>query len=509
MAADAGSTPLPPYGGALVPGGRPDRATAVVGAIALAAALVALAATAAGLNPIFVLAPITAGFAFAAAQHWLLAWRTLISLILGVILLVPMKRYSLLGGTLPFQIEPYRVLIAAVAIGWAGTLLIDRDAKIRRTLVDLPLLVVGLSLLSSDFVNYGRVSGLGVGGEVTKKLTFFVTFVILIYLISSTITKRRELDRLLRVLVGSGTFVALAGLYESRSGYNVFNHIHSIFPPLRLDPSTIPATSADSRGARLRIFASAEHPIALSAALTLLVPLGIYLAHRSVRHKRLWALATCVIGLGVLATVSRTGVLMMVVLLVAYAVIKPAATRRALPLLLPVLIIAHAAVPGAMGSLKSAFFPEGGLAAEQQYGAGQYGSGRLADLGPSIEEWKRSPLLGDGFGTRITDITDPRRNALILDNQWLGLLLETGLFGVLAFAWLLLRAMRRFGRVGRRDPGPDGWLGAGLAASAVAYFVGMFTFDAFNFYQVTLLLYVLLALGAVMLRLRREEGLAT
>lgn len=507
MAADAGSLPLPP-GGAVRPGGRPDHATVVVGIVAAVAALIALGATAAGLNPVFVAAPITAGFAFAAAQHWLLAWRTLISLILGVILLVPMKRYSLLGGTLPFQIEPYRILIAAVAIGWAGTLLIDPAARLRKTLVDLPLLLVAVSLLASDFVNYGRVSGLGVGGEVMKKITFFVTFVILVYLITSTITRRKELDRLIRVLVGCGTFVAVAGLYESRTGYNLFNHIHSFFPPLRLDPSTIPATSADSRGSRLRIFASAEHPIALSAALTMLVPLGIYLAHRSER-KRLWTLCTCLIGLGVLATVSRTGVLMMVVLLIAYAVIKPAATRRALPLLLPILIVAHAAVPGAMGSLKSAFFPEGGLAAEQQYGAGQFGSGRLADLGPSLEEWKRSPLLGDGYGTRITDFADPRRNALILDNQWLGLLLEAGAFGVLAFAWMLMRGMRRTGRIARRDPGPDGWLGAGLAAAICAYFVGMFTFDAWNFYQVTLLLYVLMALGSVLVRLRKDEGLAT
>jgi polysaccharide biosynthesis protein PslJ len=510
MAADAGSLTLS-AGGAVAPaGGGPDRALRLVTVAAVSAAVVALGATAAGLNPVFVAAPLTAGLTFAAVQHWLLAWRTLISLILGVILLVPMKRYSLLGGTLPFQIEPYRILIAAVAVGWIGTLLIDPAARIRRTLVDVPLFMFATSLLVSDFVNYGRVTGLEVGGEVMKKLTFFVTFVILVYLIASTITKRKELDQLIKVLVSCGAFVAVAGLYESRSGYNVFNHLHSIFPPLKLDPSQIPATSADSRGARLRIFASSEHPIALSAALTMLVPLGLYLAQRAgenVRARRMWLAMAGVTGLGVLATVSRTGIVMMFVLLVCYAFIKPAATRRALPLLLPVLVFAHAAVPGAMGSLKSAFFPAGGITAEQDYGSGTYGSGRLADLGPSIEEWKRSPLLGDGFGTRITDITDPRMNALILDDQWLGSLLETGLFGVFAFGWLLLRGVRRFGRIGRRDKGPDGWLGAGLAASVMSYFVGMFTFDAFNFYQVTLLLYILMALGAVLLRLRREEGL--
>jgi hypothetical protein len=202
----------------------------------------------------------------------------------------------------------------------------------------------------------------------------------------------------------------------------------------------------------------------------------------------------------VLATVSRTGILMMITLLVCYAVIKPAATRRALPALVPLLAVAHIAVPGAMGALKSAFFPPGGVVAEQQWGSGQNSSGRLADLGPSLVEWQRSPLLGDGYGTRITDIDDPRRNALILDDQWLGSLLETGLFGVLSIGWLLARSVRRFGRFGKRDDTAHGWLLAGLAASITSYGVGMFTFDAFNFYQVTLLLFIMLAIGSAALR---------
>lgn len=466
--------------------------------IAGVCSLLALAAVAAGANPVYVSAPFAAGFAFAACQRWLLAWRTMISLILAVIVLIPMKRYSLLGGTLPFQIEPYRVLIAAVAIGWAGSLLVDPAARIRRTMIDVPLFMVATSLIVSDFVNWGRVSGLSVTGEVIKKLTFFVSYVVLVYLISSTITRRREVDQLIKVLVATGTFVAIAGLYESRTGYNLFNHIHEFFPPLRLDPTTIPQTSADDRGGRLRIFASSEHPIALSAMFAMMIPLGIYLAQRT-GNRRWWA-CTAMLGIGVLATVSRTGILMLVTLLIVYAILKPAATRRALPMLLPLIIVAHAAVPGAIGSLKSAFFPPGGVVAEQQWGAGQNSSGRLADLGPSLQEWKRSPLLGDGYGTRITDIDDPRVNALILDDQWLGSLLETGLFGVVAVGWLLARSVRRLGRFAKREDSAHGWLLAGLAASISAYGVGMFTFDAFNFYQVTLLLFVLLALGAAALR---------
>ena len=59
-----------------------------------------------------------------------------------------------------------------------------------------------------------------------------------------------------------------------------------------------------------------------------------------------------------------------------------------------------------------------------------------------------------------------------------------------------LRAIRRFGGHARRDPSDDGWLCAALAASVATFAIGMFTFDAFAFVQVTLMVFILIALGA-------------
>jgi O-antigen ligase len=478
-------------------GAVPDRERAVR-LLAAVVAVSVLLGGAAGVNPVLLCLPVAVGAWFAVIQAWLLQWRTLIALIFLVILLIPMKRYAFLPGSLPVQIEPYRLIIGGVALGWVATLMVEPHMRVRRTGLEWPLLGFFTAVMLSDAVNIGRVGYLGVGGEVIKKVTFLLSFVVMVYLISSVVTRRRDLEMLIRVLVIGGAFVAVCGLYESRTGVNLFDKIHSIFPPLKLErPVTLNAGDYGGRGGRLRVFASAEHPIALSAALAMLVPLAIYLAKRDRRWY--WWAATAVMVLGVVSTVSRTGITMMLSIFVVYLIVKPASTRRALPLLLPLIVAMHVAVPGAIGGLKSAFFPPGGVVAEQQYGEGTRGSGRIADLGPGLAEWRQRPWFGQGYATRISDLDDPRHNAGILDNQWLGTLLETGIIGAGLLLWLFCRAIRRLSRLGRRDDTAHGWLLVGLAASLTAFCVGMITFDAFNFTQVTFLAFIYLGLAVAAL----------
>jgi O-antigen ligase len=108
----------------------------------------------------------------------------------------------------------------------------------------------------------------------------------------------------------------------------------------------------------------------------------------------------------------------------------------------------------------------------------------------------------------VTKPTDPKNNAVILDDQWLGLLLEMGLAGTLAFGWLLVRSVRRLGRAARGDPTEHGWLLTALAAAITAYGVGMITFDAFAFIQVTFLFFIMIGLSvpAVRMAVRRDTA---
>jgi O-antigen ligase len=186
---------------------------------------------------------------------------------------------------------------------------------------------------------------------------------------------------------------------------------------------------------------------------------------------------------------------MLVVVGVVFLALKPHETRRLWPLVVPVLVATHFLLPGALGSVRHAFFPEEGLIAEQRdQGTNCDSGGRIADIGPTLDEVKKRPLLGYGYGTRI--VTGPERNACILDNQWLGSLVELGVVGVFAWLWLFLSVLRRLGRGAKSDDSPGSWLLVAVTASVTAFAVGMASFDALGFVQVTFLLFILLALGA-------------
>src|SRR5207253_1078991 len=104
------------------------------------------------------------------------------------------------------------------------------------------------------------------------------------------------------------------------------------------------------RVGRLRAYGPAEHAIALSALFAMMVAPAGYLGY-STRQRRWW-LAMALIVLGCLATVSRTGVLMLVVEAVVFLILRPQQTKKLWPALVPLLIAVHLALPGTLGTLK-------------------------------------------------------------------------------------------------------------------------------------------------------------
>jgi polysaccharide biosynthesis protein PslJ len=432
-------------------------------------------------------------------RETLLAWPTLLALIVGVILFVPIRRYTL-GGGLPFALEPYRVLIAVVLVAWLAALLVDPKTRFRRTGLEAPVLFLLAGIGCSLVLNTGRVGA--VSETVVKGLTFFVSFFFVLYFISSAVTSRRALDRVVTLLVVGGVAVALAAVVEWRTNYNVFNDLGRVIPVLDFSELGIPSTP--DRGDRPRAYASAQHSIALGAALVMIIPLAVYLYRRSGGFG--WMAGAAILTLGAMATGSRTAVVMLGTILVAFLVVKRKETLRLLPLLLPLFVVVQLVMPGTLGTFRATFTPEEGLVADELGDAGQSGSGRLADVGPSLEEWSRTPIFGQGFGTRLPSTSDDVINAMILDNQWLSSLLELGLLGAIALVWLFVRATRRLGRVARVNDEPHGWLLTGLCASIAAFAIGMFTFDAFSFTQVTFLVFIMLGLSAAALRFSAEDA---
>ena len=477
----------------IIPGKAERGPVAASGVVVGALAVLGFAEfTTASLNRVVPLVALTV--LAAVAYRSLLRWRTLLATLVLVILFIPIRRYSS-PIHVAIQLEPYRLLVAFVLLGWIFSLLVDRRVRLRRTGLEGPLMLLAGGALASILVNQARIASLGVQTEVVKNLTFLLSFLIVVYLVASVVRTLADVQFMVKVMVLGGCCVAVAASIETRTGFNVFNHLAGVVPLLQQADIGYGLAHQFAN----RAYASAQHPIALGAALVMLIPLSVYLARAS---RRAWWLATVVLALGVFASRSRTPVVMLFVTVLVLAVFRGREMKQLWPALIPMVLVLHFAMPGAVNGLKGAFLPKGGLVAQQANGSGATSSGRLAHIAPGIREWSSHAIVGEGYGSRVTDGTGPighyGANAAILDNQWLGLLLETGLVGIVAWIWLFTRFARQMGRRAR-DPSALGWLYAGLAASSLAFAAGMFTFDTLSFIQVTFLFFIELALGASLL----------
>lgn len=432
------------------------------------------------------------------AGRSLVQWHSLIAVLLLVILYIPIKKYSL-PGNLPFDLEPYRLFVMIIAAGWLISLLVDSRVRLRSGGLEAPFALLLATMFGGVITNGDRIAELGVDADVIKGLTFFLSYLLVYYLIVSVVRSFADLDRLVRILVAGATGVAICAFYEARTGYNVFNNLSTLMPFLQMDGEA----ETMMRGSRLRISGSGQGAIPFGAAMMLLVPMALYVAARARRWY--WWAAAALIAMAGMGTNSRTTIIMVIAFVAVFAWLRPRFVVRLWPALIPLVILIHVFLPGTIGTLQSSFFPKEGLIAQQSENAGQRGSGRIADLGPSLDEWSERPVLGQGYSTRITGRVNT--NAHILDNQWLKTLLEIGIVGFAAWLWIFARTVRRLGRRAKGDNTDPGWMAVAIAASVTAFAVGMLFYDAFAFIQITFLMFILLAFGSVLVSLNRGEVL--
>ena len=209
--------------------GRP--ALAILPALAGLGALTVSVLVAPSISPAVAIA--LAVVLFTRAHRWLLQWHNLLALTILVILLLPIRRYEM-PGDLPFELEPYRLLVALVAVGWLASLLVDPRVNLRRTVLDGSLALVGLAAALSIIANGHRIQEFQVSDTVLKKLTFLVSFFVVFLLIASVVRRFAQIDLLVRVLVAGGAVVAAFGLLGVQTGENAFNNLSSVLPFLSL-----------------------------------------------------------------------------------------------------------------------------------------------------------------------------------------------------------------------------------------------------------------------------------
>ncbi len=435
---------------------------------------------------------------FALAHRWLLTWQHQVAGLLLLILFIPIQLYAI-GGGLPFELEPYRIFVALMVAAWFVSLLIDPRVTFRRTGLEGPIALIMIALVASELANLQRIATLNVHAEVVKALTFEASFFLIVFLVVSVTRTRRDVERTIEILCAGGGVLGIFAVVEYRTHYDFFFHLHSFLPfltPLWGDGPGI------LRGGDVRVFASAQHPIALGGLFAMLVPLAIFLAMRP--GKKIWWVVAGAVMIGTVSSVSRTSIVMLAGVGVVFLWLRPRQTIKAWPLIVPAVLAIQVAIPGALRSVQNSFFPQGGLIAQQSAHANYTSKNRLSRWGPTLKEWSSDPLVGEGYATR-QPIKHPE--TFVLDDQWLKNLVETGILGVLGWAWLFARTIRRLVRRSRQDDRDGGWLEVSLAASIMSFAAGMWFYDAFSFIQVTVIMLILVALSASLVQAEAEPRL--
>jgi hypothetical protein len=365
-----------------------------------------------------------------------------------------------------------------------------------------PVALLGAVGVLSVVANTGTLTGAGLETQAIKSLSYFLSFLLAYLLVCSTLESLGAIELVVRALVLGAAVIAAFAVYESRTGYNLFDHLHrwvSFFEPTRA------IKESAKRGTRLRVRASAQHPIALGAALTMALPLAVYLASqaRSELRRLFWAGAGVLVLVGALTTVSRTVVSMVVAMAIVALMVRKRAVKRFWPAGLVALALVHVVAPHTLGSLYHSFIPKGGLVHSQTARQGEAGSGRVADIAPGIRSWKQAPALGHGLGTgkegQSDDpgaITDPKTGAaIIFDDQYLNSLVSIGLLGLIGVLWFVWGGVRRLVRGAKGRGGPESDLIAACAIACAGFGIAMLTFDAFAFVQCTLIFFLIAAIG--------------
>ena len=464
-------------------------------AIAVCITLI-VASTLAGPSALRV-APLAATLALVAVHYRrLFAWPSLITGLILIILFIPIRRYTI-ALNLPFQLEPYRIYVLLLLGMWIVSLLIDDRLPFRGSGLGAPLFAIGGVLVASVFVNADRVYRLGLGTEVAKSLTFWLSWVVVLVIVASVTVRSTDVERALKVLVGGGAVLGVLGLIEFKTGFNPFNNLERVLPILRF--SETPSADQTFRAGLTRAYASAQHPIAYGAVLAVLVPPAIFLAYR--RRAAVWWLALLCLVVGSITSVStdddrdaRD--------LGDHDSRAAAGVSAAPPAAPPTRCRRADRRTGDVRDIQAVVLSDRGD--RRPAGERRRRAGACLVTWPRTRSGCRTSTAGPRVRARIP--VGEKQNSFILDDQWLSTLLDTGILGVVAWVWFFWRFGRGTAREGKDDKSDRGWMLTVISASVTSFAVGILFYDAFSFIQVTIITFILIGLGCALLRLPRGDS---
>jgi O-antigen ligase len=325
----------------------------------------------------------------------------------------------------------------------------------------------------SSMADFGLVATAGWGG--------------ILLLANDGIGSMARFDVLMRRLAFAGGAIATLGIIQFATGASYVDQIS--IPGLR---PNIPLHGVEIRNGFNRPAGTAIHPIEFGSVIAMILPIALTLAlnDRSRGWLRRWY-PIGAIGIAAALSISRSALIATFVGLVLLGVSWD--RRRRLVATAVVLVfggVLFMTVPGLLGTLTALFTGIGDDSSAES---------RSGSYGLAFEIVGRSPFVGRGLFTFL-----PRYR--ILDNQYLGLLIEVGVIGLAMFLALIVTAAwcARAVRLHSTDPATR-QLGQALVASIGAGASGLALFDGFSFPMSAGLFFLVLGLAGGAWRLERAE----
>lgn len=409
----------------------------------------------------------------------MLPW--LLALFLCVVWLVPSEAIEF-AVPLPVDPHPDRFLLLAIALLALATAFVGGKGPLSRPAPTFSrmLLAFAAVALASLALNADGLANLGELDQGMKQILLLGGYLVLFYVVA-TVLRPSELRNFSVLIVALAAVAAVGTIWEYRTEYNVFYDLASdLFSPIA---SVAPAPKLSPDG-REDTFGPAEHGLVITTMLAMTLPfavLGLLRAGTRTR-KVLYGLAAALLVAGGLATLRKTSMVAPTAGLLVLVAYRPRQMVRLAPFGVVLLVVVHVIAPGALGGV--------GYQITGGFFEADTTIGRTSDYEAIQPDIATHPLSGRGYGTLDIGRPDTYR---ILDNQYLGQLVQVGFMGLASYIALLLAGLVLAHRLAQRARDPDHRV-FGLAAMSalVSFGVASALFDLFSFSQ-NLYLFIFLA----------------
>ena len=379
------------------------------------------------------------------ADNWPHTGRALpwmIAAFIAMLWLIPFDTIQL-TVSLPFDLHLDRIILPFILLAWGLVFAGKRRGAIHFQLTPIHAVIGAFVLVAflSVLFNGAALTQSLLIKDTIKQLLLLCSYVAFFLVITTTV-RAGEVRAFLNYTLGLAVLCAIGTLIEFRFHYNPFYELSGrIFPSALFKVAPAASSGLVDEIGRTVILGPGEVGLEVASMLAMAIPLAIVgLLHAKSRRGRImYGLSACVILAAGLSTDEKTSLVAPLIGIVAVVAFRPRVATRLLPLVVVMIIAAHALAPGAIGSVTEQF----GGSRLGAVGTTQHREAGYDAIRPLVWGY---PVLGMGYGSYNGVLNR------ILDNQMLDNLINTGVIGevvyvlmpivVVATALPLIRARR-------------------------------------------------------------------